>query len=162
MHFTRIFPPTIRLTFAVRYSSLKKKKGINKFHAVSVKKENFSHTLVQIFRQIWHGCGKHGASASRHRGACRGGGEETAGSRKLRRERKDSGGEERRGEQLRGGARHHDPQQGYRNIFVSRRLIPRGGGISLPERLGLRFTEFVESARESSERIKSMSERWIF
>lgn len=161
MHFTRIFPPTIRLTFAVRYSSLKK-KGINKFHGVSVKKENFSHTLVQIFRQIWHGCGKHGASASRHRGACHGGGEETAGSRKLRRERKDSGGEERRGEQLRGGARHHDPQQGYRNIFVSRRLIPRGGGISLPERLGLRFTEFVESARESSERIKSMSERWIF
>lgn len=43
----------------------------------------------------------------------------------------------------------------------------RGGGgghlfLSLLERLGLRFTEFVEFARESSEWIKSMSERWIF
>lgn len=37
MHFTRIFPPTIRLTFAVRYSSLKKKEGINKFHGVKKK-----------------------------------------------------------------------------------------------------------------------------
>ena len=34
--------------------------------------------------------------------------------------------------------------------------------LSLLEKLGLRFTEFVEFARESSEWIKSMSERWIF
>lgn len=147
--FLRGYSSTIRLTFAVRYSGRREKKGRKKeirrrgikcSRKFADKSGTDVGTTAQALRDIVERVVEEARRLPGF-GSC-------DGSGRIQDERN---GAENSYEEVLATTILNKVVETY-----SRRLISRGrGGAPLsPERVGLRFTEFVESARES------MSERW--